>query len=135
MNNIKQYYKELGKLVYAIAIVDGSIQPEEVKVLHDFVGKELADHEPTSDSSGMNKAFYVDFEFDTSVEEHLNSREAITSYIRFVHSNYEPTDKALIQRSVKLLEKVAFAYNKQNEKNIIEQVKDEISEIQKTILK
>ena len=31
MKNVKQYYKELGKLVYAVAISDGCIQKEEVE--------------------------------------------------------------------------------------------------------
>jgi len=64
MKNIKQYYKELGKLVYAVAAADGAIQPEEKEKLHQFVLKEIAYHEHTVDSSGMNQALYVDFEFE-----------------------------------------------------------------------
>ena len=131
MKNIKQYYKELGKLVYAVAAADGSIQTEERDKLHQFVLKELAENERTNDSSGMNQAFYVDFEFDMAAEKHLGVNEVIKSYARFLHTNYEPSDWALMANSVKLLEVVALAYSKQKEKEIISMIKGEINEIGK----
>lgn len=134
MKNIKQYYKELGKLVYAVAVADGAIQAEERDKLHQFVLKELADKEQTSDSSGMNQAFYVDFEFDATEEKHPAVNDVIKSYTRFIHTNHEPNDGALINNSVKLLEAVALAYSKKNERDIINDVKHEISEISKNIL-
>ncbi|MBK7666860.1 MAG: hypothetical protein IPJ32_05590 [Sphingobacteriaceae bacterium] len=134
MKNIKQYYKELGKLVYAVAAADGVIQAEEREQLHRFVLKEMASHEQSVDSSGMNQAFYVDFEFDATEEKHPSGEEVIKSYTRFVHGNYEPNDGPLIANSLKLLEAVALAYTKKNEKTIIENVRHEMSEISKNIL-
>ncbi len=133
MKNIKQYYKELGKLVYAVAAADGVIQPEERDKLHQFVLKEMASHESSVDSSGMNQAFYVDFEFDASEERHPSGEEVIKSYARFIQGNYEVNDGLLIATSLKLLEAVALAYTKANEKNIIENVRYEIREISKNI--
>ncbi len=133
MKNVKQYYKELGKLVYAVAAADGAIQPEERDKLHQFVLKELAEKESTSDSSGMNQAFYVDFEFDATEEKHPATNDVIKGYTRFVHANHEPNDTALLNNSVKLLESVALAYSKKNEKDIIETVKHEMNEISKNI--
>lgn len=134
MKNIKQYYKELGKLVYAVAAADGAVQSEEKEKLHQFVLKEMAYHEHSVDSSGMNQAFYVDFEFDTTEEKHPPANEIIKSYIRFVHTNYEPSDKELIKNSLKLLEAVALAYSKKNEKNIIDAIRQEMSDISKSII-
>jgi hypothetical protein len=125
MKNVKQYYKELGRLVYAVAIADGSIQHEERSELRQFVSKQLASHEQRSDSSGMNVAFYVDFEFDESESDHLNVNEAIRSYLRFLGANHEPGDEALISRSVALLESVANAYRHKKEKDIIDVVKEQ----------
>jgi len=134
MKNIKQYYKELGKMVYAVAIVDGIIKPKETEALHEFVQKDLANHELNIDSSGMNEAFYVDFEFEASAKKNIDINTAIKSYAKFIHTNYEPGDETLIQRSVKLLETVANTYKKQKEKEVVQQIKDEINEISKTIL-
>jgi hypothetical protein len=121
MKNVKQYYKELGKLVYAVAIADGIVQPEERENLHQFVLKELAANERTYDSSGMNKAFYVDFEFDESEKNHLNLNGTLLRFSKFINENIEPEDKSLIQRSTTLLEVVANAYSKKKEKSIVEQ--------------
>lgn len=131
MKNIKQYYKELGKLVYAVAAADGAVQPEEKEKLHQFVLKEMAYHEQSVDSSGMNQAFYVDFEFDATEEKHPASTEIAKSYTRFVHANYEPNDEALIKNSLQLIEAVALAYSKKNEKNIIDNIRQEMKEISK----
>ena len=134
MKNIKQYYKELGKLVYSVAAADGAIQDEERDKLHQFVLKELAENERANDSSGMNQAFYVDFEFDATEEKHPAINDVIKGYTRFVHTNHEPNDGTLISNSVKLLETVAQAYSKKNEKDIIETVKHEMNEISNRIL-
>lgn len=123
MENIKQYYKELGKLLYAIAIADGVIQPEEREKLHTLVMKELAHFERTFDSSGMNQAFYVDFEFDKMEKEQPKLNGTVKEFNHFVEKNLQAGDKELISRSIKLMESVANAYSKKREKSIIEQVK------------
>lgn len=121
MKNVKQYYKELGKVVYSVAIADGIVQPEEREKLHQFVLKELAANERTYDSSGMNQAFYVDFEFEESEKSKLHLNGTIAKFSRFISDNIEPQDKLLIQRSTALLEAVANAYSKKKEKNIVDQ--------------
>lgn len=123
MKNVKQYYKELGKLLYAIAMADGAVQAEEIDELHAFVMKELAHNERTYDSSGMNQAFYVDFEFDDNVKEHKPLNGAVADFKKFIEQNSEKGDEALIDRSVRLMEAVAFAYSKNREKLILDQVK------------
>ena len=134
MKNIKQYYKELGKMVYAVAMADGVIKSEEIETLHQFVLKDLAMHEVHIDSSMMNEAFYVDFEFENSIKTNLDTNTAIKSYAKFIHNNFETGDEGLIQRSVKLLETVAGAYSRSKEKEVVLQIKGEISEISKNIL-
>lgn len=126
MRNVKQYYKELGKLVYAVAIADGVVQHEEREKLHQFVLKALANNEHSYDSSGMNQAFYVDFEFEESERNNINLNGSIASFSKFIQENYEPNDKQLVERSVKLLEVVATAYSKNKEKNIIEAFKNRL---------
>lgn len=132
MKNIKQYYKELGKLVYAIALADGVIQEEERNELHHFVLTQLAHCEKSYDSSGMNKAFYVDFEFEEAIERHITSDEAIKSYTKFMESHFENGDQELIERSLELLETVANAYTKRAEKNILNTIKHITSTISDT---
>lgn len=123
MKNVKQYYKELGQLVYAIAIADGVIQPEERYELHQFVTKELAHREKTHDSSGMNHAFYVDFEFEDLEKRHPAPNGEVRAFNDFLEANLEPGDEELLRLSLDLMESVASAYSKSREKSIIEQVR------------
>lgn len=123
MKNVKHYYKELGRLLYAIAMADGAVQAEEVDELHSFVMKELAHNERSQDSSGMNQAFYVDFEFEENVKSHKPFNDAVARFRKFMEENAEKGDEELIERSVRLMETVAFAYAKKQEQNILQQVK------------
>ena len=132
MRNIKNYYKELGRLVYAVAIADGAVQVEERDKLHEFVLKVLANKERSSDSSGMNQAFYVDFEFEESEKNHRNLNGAINSFSLFIEENYEPNDKELIARSLELLEALAAAYSKKNETKIIQEFKSKTNSLFKS---
>lgn len=123
MKNVKQYYKELGKLLYAIAMADGVVQQEEAYKLHQFVTKELAHNEKTYDSSGMNQAFYVDFEFEDQVAKHPPLNGTVKQFKTFIEENFEPGDEALIDRSIAIMDAVAYAYSKKKEKLILDQVK------------
>ncbi|MGZ3904624.1 MAG: hypothetical protein ACXVC6_13065 [Bacteroidia bacterium] len=134
MKNLKQYYKELGKMVYAVANADGQIKPEETAALQDFVLKDLATREKVTDSSGMNEAFYVDFEFERSIEIKLDTKKAVQSYTKFIHNNFEVGDENLIRHSLNLLEIVAAAYSRGAEKQVVLDLKMEINEISKNIL-
>jgi hypothetical protein len=123
MENVKQYYKELGKLIYAIAIADGVIQTEERDKLHQLVLKELTHYEKTYDSSGMNQAFYVDFEFEKMEKEHPKLNGTVKEFNDFVENNLQAGDEKLMKHSLQLMESIANAYSKKREKSIIEQVK------------
>jgi len=123
MKNIKHYYKELGKIIYSIAIADGAVQLEERNKLHQLVIKELARNEKSYDSSGMNQAFYVDFEFDKAASDRLDQDGAIQKFTDFVSSNREPNDEMLIALSLNLMEEVANAYPKTKEKEIVKKIR------------
>lgn len=129
MKNIKQYYKELGRMLYAIAMADGAVQPEEIDELHSFVMKELAHNERSHDSSGMNQAFYVDFEFEDNVKNHKPLNGAVPVFRNFIEHNAEKGDGELIDRSIRLMEAVAYAYSKKHEKNILQHVKNVIEHL------
>ncbi|MCC6372319.1 MAG: hypothetical protein IT236_15050 [Bacteroidia bacterium] len=135
MKNIKQYYKHLGRLVYYIAAADGHVQSEERSKLKEFVMKELASHENSSDSSGMNQAFYVNFEFDESISHHTNLNEGLAAFNKFIADNSEPGDEALLARSLSTMETVANAYTKKKEFDIIDVIKDKIKEVNFAIKK
>ncbi len=130
MKNVKQFYKELGHLLYAVAIVDGKIQNKEVKALREFVSKELALSEPTSDSSGMNQAFYVDFEFKDYVNQKVSIQSAHDAFMKFLEAHITEIEPVLIEKAIEAIEKVASSFRKVNkqEREIVNKIKSEIAQ-------
>jgi hypothetical protein len=130
-SNVKQFYKELGRLLYGVALSDKKIQHKEVNALQEFVSKELALSERESDSSGMNKAFYASFEFEAYADKHISVQEAHDSFIKFLDANIMEIKPELIEKAIEAIEKVATSFRKVNkqERAIINMIKTEIREI------
>lgn len=110
--NYKQFYKELGQLLYAIAYSDGKVNREEVEELREYVLKELAPFEPESDSSGMNLAFYTQFEFEDIAEKHSPASIVFWSFLQYLKSNSANINEELKTLIIDAVEKVAKAYEK-----------------------
>lgn len=127
--NYKQFYKEFGHLLYAVAYSDGKIRKKEVETLREFVLKELAPFEPTSDSSGMNQAFYTQFEFEDIANRNEDTTIVFLSFMEYLKKNASNINEHLKTSIIKAVEKVAHAYKKTNklEKEMIDKLKEEIA--------
>lgn len=86
----RSYYKELGKLLYAVAKADGKINSHEVKELKKIIKSELVPAEKETDKFGTDTAFYTEFEFEAYEEMDIDADLAYDSFISFVkeHNNY-----------------------------------------------
>jgi hypothetical protein len=126
--NYKQFYKELGHLLYAIAKSDDQVRVQEIKEMKKFVLEELALFETRYDSSGMNEAFYTQFEFDESFDKHVSSTEAYASFIQFAKINSKNISDYMKKTIIAAAEKVAAAYKRTNkkEKELINSLKEEL---------
>jgi hypothetical protein len=126
--NYKQFYKELGHLLYAIAKADGDVRTQERKAMRKFVLEELVLFESRYDSSGMNEAFYTQFEFDDSLDKHSSSAEAYTAFIQFIKMNAHYITELLKKNILASAQKVATSYKRTNkkEKELIDSLMKEL---------
>jgi len=76
MQNPRQLYKELGNLFYAIAAADKKIRPEEKRTLHDEILFAWKHHENSTDRFGSDRAFLIEFEFETLEDESVSAENA-----------------------------------------------------------
>jgi hypothetical protein len=129
--NLKLFYKELGRLLYAVAYSDGKIRKQEVEALNNFIYKELLPIEFSSDSSGMNQAFYTEFEFDELIKENLPPQLVFHNYITYLKANAPFITNQHKLSIISSVEKVANAYKHINKKedDIIELLKEEIKHL------
>lgn len=112
----QQFYSELGKLLYAVADVDGVISQKEKKALKEMVRKELVPAEKHTDKFGTDVAFYAEIEFDFLEESMIESEEAFESFITFVENHHTAINKNMRDVILKIAKSLADAYHKTNKK-------------------
>lgn len=98
----KRFYKELGKLLYAVAASDGKIQNQEVDRIRKLVREELAPAEGSRDQFGTDNAYYAEFEFETLADQGFPSADAYHSFLGYLkeyESKIDPDMKALSLRA------------------------------------
>lgn len=112
--NYKKFYCELGKLLYAVADVDGKISKKEKAAIHQLVQEKLVCKETHTDEFDTNVANYTEFEFEVAEEQGMSVREAFTSFINYLDANRSRLDKELKETCLVIAEKIAKAYHGDN---------------------
>jgi hypothetical protein len=112
----KQFYSELGKLLYAIADIDGVITPEEKKMLENIVKKELVPVEQHEDGFGTDAAYYTEIEFEFLDEAIADPEAAFESFIAFIERHHTAFDSNLKKVAMHITKELANAYRGTNKK-------------------
>ncbi len=114
--NYKRFYSELGKLLYAVADVDGKISRQEKAAIHQMVQERLVNKEKQCDEFNTNLAHYVEFEFEVAEEQGMSVREAFTSFINYLDSHQKSIDANMKETCMIIAEKIALAYHGSSKK-------------------
>lgn len=112
----ERFYAELGKLLYALAYVDGLISPAEKRKLQDMVKNELILFENHIDQFGTNSAYYTEIEFDFLDEEIADSEAAFDSFINFMETHHTAFDANLKKVCLHVINQLASVYKGVNKK-------------------
>ncbi len=133
----KQFYSELGKLLYAVANIDGVITQKEKTALQDIVKKELVPAEKHTDIFGTDSGYYTEIEFDFLDEQIVDPEAAFESFIGFIEDHYHAFDENMKKLCVYVAEKLAAAYHGANhkEKSLIEKLKYKLVQMELKDLK
>ncbi len=118
----RQYYSELGKMLYAIANVDGVISEKEKDTLKQLVRKELAPSEKHTDKFGTDAAYYTEIEFDILEDTLQDSDAAFDSFIDFLESHHTAIDQHMRDATLKITKQLATIHHKPNKK-VVELIK------------
>ncbi len=78
------FYKELGRLLYAIAAADGKVSAKEIATLKKVVSERLVPQEASTDHFGTDQAYITEFEFDVLAERGATSTEAFDSFVSYM---------------------------------------------------
>lgn len=78
------FYKELGRLLYAIAAADGRVSNKEIDTLKWVVKDLLVPVEAGTDHHGTDTAFITEFEFDTLMDRSMSADDAYASFRAYI---------------------------------------------------
>ncbi|MBI5856983.1 MAG: hypothetical protein HZB42_04960 [Sphingobacteriales bacterium] len=93
MLDSRRFYKELGNLFYAIAAADKHISRKEKKKLDDEVQFAWKHYDHTSDRFGSDRAFLIEFEFETMEDSSETSENAFQSFATYFMEKQEQIDE------------------------------------------
>jgi uncharacterized tellurite resistance protein B-like protein len=109
------FYKELGRLLYAIAAADGRVSDKEMATLKRIVSEELVPQEASTDHFGTDQAFITEFEFDVLADRGASPEGAFDSFIAYMaqhKKDLEPERKELIYRAADAVASAFHGVNK-----------------------
>jgi uncharacterized tellurite resistance protein B-like protein len=109
--NHQLFYKELGRMLYAIAAADGVVSKAEVDVLHQVVLNELVPAEAATDKYGTDQAWITEFEFDVLVDQQADPRGEFDSFIAYLSQHRKEVTPELRETIIGIAEKVAGAFH------------------------
>ena len=116
------FYKELGKLLYAMALADKTITKEEKEEVSKQIAERLLHKEVDADQFGSNEAWITQFSFDTTEEVGGSGEEAFEEFLTFIKQYRNELTEQEIEICYRLSEHVANAYrhvNKNESKMLI----------------
>jgi uncharacterized tellurite resistance protein B-like protein len=78
------FYKELGRLLYAIAAADGKVSDKEVRTLKRVVSEQLVPQEVSTDHFGTDQAYITEFEFEVLADREASVEGAFDSFVAYM---------------------------------------------------
>jgi uncharacterized tellurite resistance protein B-like protein len=120
------FYAELGKLLYAVADVDGLVSQQEKDNLYQLIRSRLMHKETHTDEFGTNDAWYTAFEFEVADEQIMPAADAFQSFIEYIEENKNKLDQDTRMLCLTLADRLAESYRHSNkkEKQLIQQLKE-----------
>jgi hypothetical protein len=116
--DLREFYAEIGKLLYAVADVDGAISKKEKENLHQLIQSRLMQRETHTDEFGTNDAWYAEFEFDVAEDQIMTSEDAFLSFIEYVREHRLGFDAQMRELCITLAERMAACYHHTNRKEL-----------------
>lgn len=107
----KKFYTELGKLLYAIAAIDGAIHDVEVAVMKRMVSDQLVPQEASMDHFGTDQAFFTEFEFEVMAERSASPEAAFDSFTVYLTQHKESLCAEQKELVLRAAEGVAHAFH------------------------
>lgn len=113
------FYRQLGKLFYAVADADKHVVPQEVNAMKDLVKAEWLAVDHATDRFGSDAAFQIEIVFDWLLDNGFHLDRVLPEFERFHaehHSLFNPQVNALI---LKTAHAIASSFGGENKSELV----------------
>jgi hypothetical protein len=112
----RQYYSELGKLLYAITNANGNISDKERETVKSLVRKELIPADNHKDTFGTEAAYYVEIEFDILEDSDPDIDAAFESFVDFTERHHSAVTQPMRNAALRITQKLVDLYHHHHKK-------------------
>ncbi|MGB3144577.1 MAG: hypothetical protein WBB24_10745 [Maribacter sp.] len=112
-------YKNIGKLMYALARIDGSIHTNEVDHLRSYVRSYWLHIDDIEDDHGLNAAFKIEATFDGLLENRTEPEICFQEFSKFYKENSEAFSPEIKRLILDTANAMAKSYAKKNKAELI----------------
>lgn len=127
----QHFYKNIGKLMYAIVKYDGRVSREEIDSVKKIVRQQLVPLDEGVDAFGTDNAFITEFEFETLLEKNKDASKTLDEFFDFFKEHHfkDPNEwKSLCLKITDAIAKDTQHTNKRK-KEIIELINVKINNL------
>ena len=110
------FYKELGKLLYAIAAVDNTISAAERKSLGKEITERLLHKERATDPDVTRNAWDTQFYYETTEDQGTSADEAFDEFLSYIKAYKNELSEDEVDICLKLADHIADSYHHINKK-------------------
>ncbi|MBN2747699.1 MAG: hypothetical protein JXR34_13315 [Bacteroidales bacterium] len=123
----KEFYVELGKLLYAVAKADGEVQDEELYSIYQMVISDLSDA-LLFDRDDEVDAYYTEFEFEALIDKNADMHVALKSFMTYFDANQQNFTSQMRATTLKAVEAVAMAFEGivPEEQKVIDEIRQKL---------
>lgn len=114
-----KFYQNLGKLFYAIAMADKTVQPIEIQRLKEDVKKYWVPLDDVEDEFGTDAAYQIEIVFDWLHQEEADSQSCYIAFVDFFRNNlgkFSPEIRDLIWKTA---DGIAFSFSGKNKSELV----------------
>ncbi|MEY4604785.1 MAG: hypothetical protein RIT43_2077 [Bacteroidota bacterium] len=124
------FYSEIGKLLYAVTVIDHKIDLRERKRVHELI-QDVIKKTHIRDQFGTPVANYIEIEFEFLEEQIYEAEDALQSFLDYIEEHYSAIGKDDIEMIRKLVWETADCVRGINtaEQTVIEKMEHAFSQI------
>jgi hypothetical protein len=117
--NYKNFYQQIGNLLYAFSAIDGTIRPKEISKIKEIVKNKLTPIENSEDEFGTDAAYLAEFQFDFCCENAEDPKEAYKTFINWFRDNSATVGDNYRDLIFRIAAGVAASFNGINKSELI----------------